>query len=837
MKKTSNAERRTSNAECESGATALVITLTLALVLVATPARADEPLLPEHVTQPLANGVPQVAVVRLRELLSRNLPDEQTLPLKAKLAESLVAAGEPAEALALFQDSAMRALPDHNFFHAQALAALSRWSEALPLYQEIASQPSSAYQSHGVFGEAEALRALGRAEEALRVLAPLTRNDRWKVRARFRSVELLLGKHDVDAAVRLLDSVTPTTPAERKERRFLRGSIAAKENKRDRAINLFASLLKRPEGATHSVLIATLFAIADAHLQSRTPGAGDAYLEEFIERHPSDPELPRLFAKLDQLYVAQRKQSRHELGRWSNDPAQPRRALSQWYLARAELRLGRRDIALQAFEQLHASHPPLPALAEGLLEFAQLALEDQRFDRATAILEAARALAPPASLLDRVTLLLGRSQYEARQFTAAARTFEEASQPGRVFADAAVFNTSLAWLQAGEKERAAAEARELHERGADPQLAGELLLEQGLVQAAGGDPEAAESLRRFMQEFPQHHRISEAWVALAELAFHAAPPQLEEARKNLARALETKGTAVAMERGDYLRIWLEDAAPAPDEAKVIAAATEFLQKHAPSRFVPDVRLKLAEAFYRRGDFASAQTQFEILAQQGANSPMAEKAQFFAAQSAMHGMGEASLERALVLFDEVVKKNGELKWAARNEQAVIERKLGQPQDAMTLYDEVLRGEARAAEKREAMCGKADILYELGTADRENYRRAMQLYEQLASEKDAPPHWRNQALFKKGMCLERLEQPAEALATFYNIVEDETRPGKQREFFWFYKAGFNAARLLEQDAKWQPAAAMYEKLAFAGGGRSEEAKSRLNQLRLEHFLWEM
>jgi hypothetical protein len=88
----------------------------------------------------------------------------------------------------------------------------------------------------------------------------------------------------------------------------------------------------------------------------------------------------------------------------------------------------------------------------------------------------------------------------------------------------------------------------------------------------------------------------------------------------------------------------------------------------------------------------------------------------------------------------------------------------------------------------------------------------------------------------MCHERLSEPEEALATFYRIVDNDGRPDKPREFFWYYKAGFNAARLLEQQSKWQPAAAIYEKLAFAGGGRSEEAKSRLNRLRLEHFLWE-
>ena len=78
---------------------------------------------------------------------------------------------------------------------------------------------------------------------------------------------------------------------------------------------------------------------------------------------------------------------------------------------------------------------------------------------------------------------------------------------------------------------------------------------------------------------------------------------------------------------------------------------------------------------------------------------------------------------------------------------------------------------------------------------------------------------------------------ALAAFYKIIEEENRPDRpQREFFWYYKAGFNAARLLEDDSKWQPAAVVYQKLASAGGARSDEAKSRLSRLRLEHFLWD-
>jgi hypothetical protein len=77
--------------------------------------------------------------------------------------------------------------------------------------------------------------------------------------------------------------------------------------------------------------------------------------------------------------------------------------------------------------------------------------------------------------------------------------------------------------------------------------------------------------------------------------------------------------------------------------------------------------------------------------------------------------------------------------------------------------------------------------------------------------------------------------DALATFYQVLEDQSRPNRSPEFFWLYRAGFNAARLLEDQSKWESAAAVYEKLAAAGGARSDEAKARLSRLRLEHFLW--
>jgi tetratricopeptide (TPR) repeat protein len=784
---------------------------------------------------PLLEGVPEVAVARLQVLLDKNLSEPEWQAVAEKLAEALMASNQPAEALHLLDHPRLRAVSSTKFWRAQALATLRRPAEAVPLYREVTANERSPFHAAAIFGEAEMLRALGRADEALQKFSSLFRDQQWGVRAQLRVAELFLDKSDAPNAKRLLDKMQPKSAADKKERHLLRGRLEMVSHAPDKAVATLESLLKKPDGASHPVLLAALFALADAHLQLQTPEMGDDVLEDFVEHHPQDVDLARIFAKLDELYRAERKPSRTELEKWTRDPAQPRRGFAQWYLARLQLRTGRRDRALELFAALRRSQAKFTALVPAFLEFAQLELQDGHFDKALAILNDARALQPETVLLDRINLLSAQTQYRAKRFAAATVTFEQIAHSLSPFATMSMFNASLGWLQLGDQARFLADYQELTTKGGDKESRAELRLEEGLVQAANGDPRASDSLQSFLHDFTGNKRASEAWVALAELAFHAEPPRLDEARKDLMRAVEAKPTAAAAERGDYLAIWIEDSA-GPNDAKIIELAKRFLEQHGASGLVPAVRMKLAEVYYREQDFPNAQTQFEILATQNPAGSLTEKALFFAAESAMASMGTHSLDQAIVLFDRVVQLNGELKWAARNEQAVIERKLGKAQDSLVLYDEVLKGDARPAEKREALCGKGDIFFEMGGNDPKNYQRAIEVYDQLATNRDEPVHWRNQALFKKGICLEKEAHRAAALDTFYKILEEETRPDRPREFFWFYKAGFNAGRLLEDDAKWQSAAAVYQKLAAAGGARSDEARERLNRLRLEHFLWE-
>jgi outer membrane protein assembly factor BamD (BamD/ComL family) len=780
--------------------------------------------------RPLDEGVPEVAVFRLQKLAG-GLRGPDALMAKEKLAEALVAAAQPAEALRVLGDASGRDSTMEKFLRAQALTQLRRHQEALPLYESVARDQGAGQRTAAAFGAAETLRELGRKNEAIRGYAAVENDARYGVPARLREAELFIDKGDPDKAAQALQATQPKAVADKREKRLLHARVELQSGRASQAIALLDSLLRKSPGAAHETIVAALFAMADAHLQMHTPESGDDYLEDFIDRHPNDPALDRLFAKLDQVYRAERKPPRNALEKWARDSAQPRRGFARWYLAQNEWRAGRQEDAFRQYEWLRNN--PSPGLAPALLQYARLEIDAGRFANALGILAAAEKTQPDASERAEIDFECGRALYGTKKFAEAAARFSKINA-GEI-GNSALLNASLAWLEAGDATKAQASARELTTTRGDTEAAADLALEQALTAAQRGDKKAPALLEEFVQRFPSHARAPEAELALAELAFHSAPPQLDASAKYLAAANAAHPTEATMERIAYLEVWLADARGA-DSDTVITAANEFLRNHPQSPLASEVRMKLAESHFRRQDFANAQTQFEMLAQENPKSPLSEKALFLAAQSAAAGMGGHSLERALELLTQVVKMNGELRWAARNEQAAIERRLGKPQDAQVLYDEALKGDAGAVEKREALCGKADIFFELASVDNASLARAETLYDQLADETAGEPHWLHQALFKKGLCLEKQSDRDGALATFYRVLEFDPTPGKPPEFFWYYKAGFNAARLLEEEQKWESAAAIYEKLAAANGPRSEEARARLSQLRLEHFLWQ-
>jgi tetratricopeptide (TPR) repeat protein len=514
------------------------IGLTCLIGVLSPVARADISAEIAQARKPLSEGVPEVAVVRLQSLLNENLAEPQWRAVVEKLVEAQVAANEPEATLVRLTDASVRDLQWAKFWRAQALASLHRWADALPLYEGL-SNDTSAFQRPAVFGAGDALRALGKRQEALKKFILLVHDKEWGTRAQLRAAELHIELGNAPEAGRLLEQMQPASIAERRERRVLRGRLELISHRPERAIGMFQAILKRPERTPHPILLAALFGIAEAHLQLKTPETGDDVLERFIDRNYADPDLPLIFAKLDELYHAEHKPSRNELEKWVRRPEQPRRTYARWYLARLEIRAGHTERARQLFTDLRRTEIKSPAIAPGLFEFAKLEIDDGRFDEAIAILNDARLLRPDPVLLTRIDFLAAQAQYLARRFDTATVAFEQIAQRDSRWAKAALFNASSGWLQVGNRTRFSADYNQLEKQGGDEQSRADLRLQEGLIQAAKGDKKAAASLQRFIHDFPKDPRMSEAWLGLALLAFDSSPPRLDEASKELDHAVES----------------------------------------------------------------------------------------------------------------------------------------------------------------------------------------------------------------------------------------------------------------------------------------------------------
>ena len=84
-----------------------------------------------NAVQAAREGVPEVSVARLRELLKNAPRDDDWRGIALQLVPALLDAREPAAALALLDDARLKTAPSTNLWRGQAFAQSQRWNEAL----------------------------------------------------------------------------------------------------------------------------------------------------------------------------------------------------------------------------------------------------------------------------------------------------------------------------------------------------------------------------------------------------------------------------------------------------------------------------------------------------------------------------------------------------------------------------------------------------------------------------------------------------------------------------------------------------------------------------------
>ncbi len=800
--------------------------LAFAFVLAAAASAEDTPLAQARAA--LVEGLPQIALQKLA-----NAPAGTDTELLR--AEAQIAANQPAAALTtlaplLVKDGDGRAA----LLNAHALARRGRWVEARAAYSRLVAQADSPLSAK--LGLAESCQATGDTAASIAALEPIATAEGAPVQTRLRLASLYVEAAQGARARNLLAATKAAEPSDRLWARYVEGRLFLLEAQPAAARGVFNEILAARTNVTENLFVAATLGAVEAKIALQGPEAADKELETFIWRNPDSAWLELVFSRLDQIYAAEKSPQESELQKWSKKPQQRRAALAQFYVGRMQVRGKKWDKALTSLDAFVGGFPNHAFAPFAQLLRADAFIEKGNLDSAVEALEAAARIAgSDEALRAEIELRTGLVQFRQREFVLAAGSLGRAAERPGPASKVALYDSALAWLHQANYERFLEEYRRLIERGASGEWRGNLVLEEGLVRARLGDPAARETLHRFIDQFPSHPRVAEARLADAELSF--AGHRLTEASGLLQVANEKPRSAEIDEHADYLAIFLADAKKPRDEAGMINLAKDFIRAHPKSGLLPEVRMKVGQVYFRQPDYPNAETQFATLAQESPQSAYAETALFLAGQAAMRTINPGSTERALVYFDEVVKRSAALKLNAREQQAIIQSQLGKETEAIALYDLILDAKppADAELRATALIGKGNTLVILGRKDPQQLEAALGVFSELAALEEASAARRYQALYEKGRTLEQLGRKADAI-TVFNDALDRNLTTAVREFFWFYKSGFEAARNYEQQSAWPAAITIYDKMAKIEGPRAAEAQARAKQLRVEHFVWE-
>ncbi|MEI6713632.1 MAG: tetratricopeptide repeat protein [Verrucomicrobiota bacterium] len=797
----------------------------------------------ESACRAMSNGAGALAVSRLEAFLSGATGDvAERRAASLLLAQGYLRVGKPERVGGLLKE--WEADPEALRWMAQAHFELGFWGEAALEFSKAIIGGVDVLAC--TLARAEALSWEGFKEDALAALLPVLQQNPEVNALRFAVVGLRLDLGKYEDARHEWREIRPRTPVEEATARYLEGRLWLVEGKVSEASERFLWMLAPEHEVPASVYVGSVLGQAEVLVSRGKPEEAIRFLAGILRSEREVPGEEVLFQRLATLVGESPEAQEDEFLRWARLPDGNRRAYARFYLAQIFFSTGKPQRAHGELTQFLKDFPNHPLRPQALLQCAELQMEGGQWDSAASLLKEGLGYRRELPLSQQFRIRYGLVLLRQGRFQEALDEFDSMANRDAQFGVVIGYNAAVAALRLGDMPRVNQELRALRENKGTETLVADLELEMALQLARDGKGNAEEVLRTFLTTHPGHSRQGDARVALAELAYKAARNKggnaraghlMSQASAYLQAVAGDPQSPRAAAQAEYLAIFLADEAPTRDDAMVIDLGEAFLRNHPESELVAEIRMKLGEVYLRRKDYANAETQFASVAKGQADGELLWNALYLAGQCASGLLNPGSVERALGYWDRVVQGGGPLHWEARYQQAAVKSRIGEEADGVVLFDLILAPQSDALQelKLSARCGKADALLALARRSGGSLEDALVEYKRLFEDSGVTAYWRNQALYKTGKAKEGRQDLDGALEAFYRVLE---LPGSVEagEFFWLFKSGFDATRILEGRRLWKDAIGLYERLGRIGGPRSEEAKARARQLRLEHFLWE-
>jgi tetratricopeptide (TPR) repeat protein len=817
----------------------------------------------------LAAHLPDVAAARFTARLETQPTDaEESKRLRLLLGEALVRADQAESALTTLEHPTLVDSTLAVFWKAQAHRAQGEFQRAIELLDQVIDTKDFPLYGESILTRSRLLSALGNHRAAIAGLNLLTTTKSpLATRAKLDQTRLLLITGQIADARKTLPSTKTLKSAELFDALLLDAALLQAESKFPQAAAAYKAILaqyQKEDDAlpTHIHPSAIGLARALASMDQRAE-ATDALLA-FLQNQPDSPNLDEAFALLRPLLLSETGEDdpvvtliKARLAQWSLSPPSKKPAIfpdssagaadhppalldfphpelhaQSLFLRIVELgtsaEIERLEEQRRLVTQLRWEHPEHPLSAQAAIELARTLFRNKQFEKARYLLENLIDSQATGSTEVEAHLILANQLYQNQEFAQAAASFEKAATQLQSTARSnAQFNAGIAWLLAGDHDQ----TKRLQAQGT-PKLMASLQLEQALYAASQQPQMALPLLDRFIVDHPTHARLNEARLAMAFCALEQVPPAI-----SLARALldSIEEESLPPEHLQLAKIQL--AIAANQNAECITLCRAFLEAFPDSPQYATVTLTLGTALYQNGDLSDARQTLQKL--EKTHPEKSAPALLIAARAAARTGTPQSLAEAIELFDRIIQSKSTLASFASLEKA---RTLIDAKSTTSLQQAAKELEAlyQSLEKNPSLQLTAGLLwmetlYSLGGADATRHSDGLALQRKLLAHPGLGDEDRNRINYYRGLTLEHMNQPDQALDVYYQVVESA---GKQVITNWDYfeRCGFNAVALLEKNQRWESAIAIAKKIATFPCPRAKEAEERASRLGLEHMILE-
>lgn len=758
----------------------------------------------------LRDGFPRAVIPDLRDLAARrDLSGPERQRALARLAEALLLAEKPEEVLALSAGNEPDS-PALEFWKAQAFLATGQARRALEGYRKVLEAPAGPFRDESLLGAARASASGGNAEGALEFFQRIPKDSPVAIPGGLDHAALLLDLGKPEEAGRVLDSLADVPPGMQDRFTMLRARQRLKQN--DAAGALL--LIERISDSNPALAEGIVCLRAEALHQLARTGEAVSLIEDYLAARTGS--APRL-AALETLERLRREEGLSQsslLRRLYSDEKNPSRAMDvAFFLASAEEEAGSRAVAIEILRNLALKAPEHPMAPRARLLGAELLLDDKRHAEALDLLAGTED--PRAALLrGRVLAASSRIAEAEAEFVNAAR------DPATALP--ATYNAALAALLRGVPDSENPHAATLRANPGWSDAARRFALDSAVFAARERKPAAGPLLEDLKPLLPA------ASLKLAEWKYLQV--DLDGARKELAEFPDASNQDDAA----ALAVFLADDGTERGRENAIELALSHRARFPDSPRKREIFFKLTDLYFQTGNFLGARGVLEELAASETDPAIVAGAWFLAGKASSRLATPEAREQAMLAYEEAARAGGETAARARFEQALLLAAEERYDEALVVLERVLESDPPAPLREAALIEKGEIFYARGLQNPDSYTRAAEIWRSLADEPGVSPGRADEALAKAGLALEMAGRREEAIQTLYRVFIDS--PAGQDRGFWFYKAGFDAARMLEEDKAWKEAIAVYEKLAGSTGPRSAEAREKANRLRLANFLWE-